>query len=165
MTESRGHDAYIGLGSNLADPVDQIRMALQSLDRIADTHLVRRSSLYLTKPVGYPDQSDFVNAVAHVVTGLGARALLDELLVLERERGRIRAFPNGPRTLDLDLLLFDRQSISEVGLTVPHPRLHERAFVLVPLSEIAPLLVVPGRGNVSALLAEVDSSGVVQIDD
>ena len=165
MTESRGHDAYIGLGSNLADPVDQIRMALQSLDRIADTHLVRRSSLYLTKPVGYSDQSDFVNAVAHVVTGLGARALLDELLVLERERGRIRAFPNGPRTLDLDLLLFDRQSISEVGLTVPHPRLHERAFVLVPLSEIAPLLVVPGRGNVSALLAEVDSSGVVQIDD
>ncbi|RPI45279.1 MAG: 2-amino-4-hydroxy-6-hydroxymethyldihydropteridine diphosphokinase [Betaproteobacteria bacterium] len=160
----RRHDAYIGLGSNLDDPAAQIRAALQALDCIAGTRVVRSSSLYRTKPVGYADQPDFVNAVARVATGLAARALLDELLALERVRGRTRAISNGPRTLDLDLLLFDEQSISEPGLTVPHPRMHERAFVLVPLFEIAPELTVPGRGAVSGLLAKIDTRGAVRID-
>lgn len=157
------HDAYIGLGSNLDDPVAQIRTALEALNRIASTRVVRQSSLYRTAPVGYADQPDFVNAVARVATGLAPRALLHELLELERGRGRIRAIPNGPRTLDMDLLLFDDECIAQDGLVVPHPRVHERAFVLVPLFEIAPEVSIPGLGTVSELLAGIDTRGVERI--
>ena len=141
------HIAYIGLGSNLADPAAQIRGALRALDSLPQTRLLAQSSLYRSAPVGYLDQPDFVNAVAKVETGLGAHALLDALLALEQVNGRTREFLNSPRTLDLDVLLYDDLQHHEHGLTVPHPEMHKRAFVLLPLLEIAPECVIPGIGR------------------
>jgi 2-amino-4-hydroxy-6-hydroxymethyldihydropteridine diphosphokinase len=135
--------AYVGLGSNLADPARQVETALQELDSLPHTRLVKRSSLYRTKPVGYADQPDFINAVAELETGLPAERLLDELQALEVRHGRERSFPNAPRTLDLDLLLFGKLALRTDRLTVPHPRMKERAFVLDPLREIAPDLELP----------------------
>ena len=152
--------AYIALGSNLQDPAAQVEAAFTALDALPDSTLRARSSLYRTTPVGYADQADFINAVAAIETKLAPRALLDALLTLEQARGRARTFQNAPRTLDLDVLLYADQIIDQPGLAIPHPRLHERAFVLVPLSEIAPDLVIPGRGRVSALLRTVDARGV-----
>jgi 2-amino-4-hydroxy-6-hydroxymethyldihydropteridine diphosphokinase len=135
--------AYVGLGSNLADPARQVETALQELDGLPHTRVVKRSSLYRTKPVGYADQPDFINAVAQLETGLPAERLLDELQALEVRHGRERSFPNAPRTLDLDLLLFGKLVLRTERLTVPHPRMKERAFVLDPLREIAPDLELP----------------------
>ncbi len=152
--------AYVGLGSNLESPADQVERGLAALDRLAVTRVVARSHLYRTTPWGYLQQPDFVNAVAAVETGLDARALMQALLDVEREFGRQRDdLRFGPRVLDLDLLLHANAHIDEPGLHVPHPRLHERAFVLVPLAEIAPQLAVPGQGRVDALLARIDASG------
>jgi 2-amino-4-hydroxy-6-hydroxymethyldihydropteridine diphosphokinase len=145
--------AFIGLGSNLGDPRAQVRNAMTELGGFPRTHLVAQSSLYRSAPVGVGPQADFVNAVAKVETRLTARELLDELLTAEARAGRERPFPGAPRTLDLDLLLYGDEVIGEPGLTVPHPRMHERAFVLLPLAEIASELVIPGRGSVQALLA------------
>jgi 2-amino-4-hydroxy-6-hydroxymethyldihydropteridine diphosphokinase len=135
--------AYVGLGSNLADPVRQVEAALAELDRVPQTRLIKRSSLYRTKPVGYAAQPDFVNAVAQLETGLAPERLLDELQAIEARHGRERSFPNAPRTLDLDLLLFGKLVVQTERLTVPHPRMRERAFVLEPLREIAPDLELP----------------------
>ena len=155
-----GVTAYIALGSNLQDPAAQVEAAFAALDTLPQSRVVARSSLYRTTPVGYADQPAFITAVAAFETTLAPRALLDALLALEKARGRARTFPNAPRTLDLDVLLYGDQLIEEPGLSIPHPRLHERAFVLAPLAEIAPDLVVPGRGRVSALLRAVDVRGV-----
>ncbi len=113
--------------------------------------------------MGYLDQPDFINAVAQIETALSPRELLDELLQIERGAGRLRDFPNAPRTLDLDLLLYDDIVCETTALTIPHPRMHERAFVLAPLAEIAPQIEVPGRGRVAELLAHVDIAGVTKI--
>jgi len=144
--------AYIGLGSNLGDR----GAALQSaLDLLGDD-VVAASSLRETDPVGYLDQPRFLNAAAALETGLEPRALLDRLLEVERELGRTRDGPRfGPRTIDLDLLLYADRVIDEPGLVVPHPRLAERRFVLEPLAELDPDLVVPGLGRVSDLLARL----------
>lgn len=146
-TASWPHIAYIGLGSNLAEPVSQVSRALAALDGLPQTRLLKTSSLYRSAPVGYLDQPDFINAVAKVETGLAPRALLDALLALELECGRTREFQNAPRTLDLDVLLYDDMVHHEHGLTVPHPQMHLRAFVLQPLLEIAPDCVIPGVGS------------------
>jgi 2-amino-4-hydroxy-6-hydroxymethyldihydropteridine diphosphokinase len=140
------HIAFVGLGSNLADPVEQVTHALAALDSLPQTRVLRRSSLYRSAPVGYLDQPDFINAVAQLETQLAPRALLDALLALEHECGRTREFRNAPRTLDLDVLLYDDLVHHEHGLTVPHPQMHLRAFVLQPLLEIAPDCVIPGVG-------------------
>ncbi len=140
------HVAFVGLGSNLADPVAQISQALVALDKLPHTRLVRKSSLYRSAPVGYLEQPDFINAVAQLETQLAPRELLDALLALEQEYGRTREFPNAPRTLDLDVLLYDDLVRHEHGLTIPHPQMHLRAFVLQPLLEIAPDCVIPGVG-------------------
>ena len=145
--------AFIGLGANHGDPEAQVRRALLALAGLPGTRLVAASSLYRSAPVGYTVQPDFVNAVAQVETRLGAGALLRELLATEARFGRARQFPNAPRTLDLDLLLYGDRVISEPGLIVPHPRMHERAFVLAPLAEIAPDIAIPGKGRAGALLA------------
>jgi 2-amino-4-hydroxy-6-hydroxymethyldihydropteridine diphosphokinase len=145
--------AFIGLGANLGDPEAQVRRAMTALTSIPETRLLAASSLYRSAPVGIGEQPEFINAVAEIETGLGARALLDELLAIEARFGRRRDFPGAPRTLDLDLLLYGDQVIAEPELVVPHPRMHERAFVLAPLVEIAPDAVVPGKGPVAALLA------------
>ena len=155
--------AFIALGSNLDDPERQIRNGLRELAALPDTRLVGASSLYRSAPVGYRDQPDFVNAVACIETQLKPRALLDHLLAIERCHGRKREFPNAPRTLDLDIALFGNLSLREPGLTIPHPRMHERAFVLVPLAEIAPGASIPGRGPVGDLLPNVDAASVVKL--
>ena len=148
--------AYIGIGSNLDEPQAQVERAFDELARLPRTRLSARSSLYRTAPVGYAAQPDFVNAVAELDTSLRARELLAELLAIEARHGRRRSFANAPRTLDLDLLLFGDLRIDEAHLVVPHPRMHERAFVLRPLVEIAPQAVIPGAGSAAALLAGTD---------
>ena len=147
------HRAFIALGSNLADPQAQILQAFSELDRLPQTRLLARSSLYRSAPVGFADQPDFINAVAEIETGLSPQCLLAALLELEHRRGRVREFPNAPRVLDLDILLYDEIVCHEHGLTLPHPRMHERAFVLYPLHEIAPRCTVPGKGPLADLLA------------
>lgn len=143
--------AWIGLGSNLAAPREQLESALAALGALPDTRVLRVSSFYRTAPVGYAGQPDFINAVAAIETRLAPRVLLEGLLDIERRHGRIRTVPNAPRTLDLDLLMQGDQQIDEPGLTLPHPRMHERAFVMVPLAEIAPELAIPGRGTAADL--------------
>lgn len=155
--------AYIALGSNLADPVAQLRSALRALAALPGTRLVRESSFYRNPPEGGLDQPEFVNAVAEIETGLAPRALLERLLGIERAHGRARDYPNAPRTLDLDIALYGDRQVDEPGLTIPHPRMLGRAFVLAPLAEIAPLADVPGRGRVIDLLRRVDVSGMVKL--
>jgi len=132
--------AYIGIGSNLDDPRAQVLSAFEELDALPHTRLVKKSSLYRSAPLGYAAQPDFVNAVAQIETGLPAERLLAELQAIEARHGRKRSFVNAPRTLDLDLLLYGAAALSTPNLEVPHPRMHERAFVLKPLLEIAPQL-------------------------
>ena len=145
--------ATIGLGANLNDPAAQVEYALAELGRLPGTRLRARSSLYASAPVGYVDQPDFINAVAQVETALAPRALLAALLDIEHRHGRERSFRNAPRTLDLDLLLYGDAHFHEDGLTLPHPRMHERGFVLLPLLEIAPDAVIPGHGRAADWLA------------
>jgi 2-amino-4-hydroxy-6-hydroxymethyldihydropteridine diphosphokinase len=156
--------AYIGVGANLRDPVAQVRSGIEALAMLPDTRLVRFSSLYKSAPVGYLEQPEFVNAVAQVETMLTPRALLDALVRIERRHGRTREFTNAPRTLDLDLLLYGDTIVDEPGLTVPHARMHERAFVIVPLAEIAPDARVPGRGVAAELVRHVDETSVSRIE-
>jgi 2-amino-4-hydroxy-6-hydroxymethyldihydropteridine diphosphokinase len=149
--------AWIGLGSNLGDREGYLRSALDALESEPALAVVAVSSFRETEPVDFADQPRFVNAVARVETELSPRALLDRLLAVERGLGRTRAGPRfGPRTVDLDLLLYGAEVVREPGLEVPHPRLHERRFALEPLVELDPDLVVPGRGPLSALLAALD---------
>jgi 2-amino-4-hydroxy-6-hydroxymethyldihydropteridine diphosphokinase len=155
--------AFVGLGSNLDDPPARIRRALRALAALPGTRLVRRSSLYRNPPSGFLEQPDFVNAVAGIETRLTARELLEQLLAIEQVHGRVRDQPDGPRTHDLDLLLYGALTVGEHGLTVPHPRMLERAFVLVPLAEIAPDAEVPGRGRISDLVRNVDASGMIRL--
>lgn len=145
--------AYVALGSNLDDPIAQVRAGALALGKLPGTRLVCCSSLYRTAPVGMTDQPDFINAVCETDTSLPAGAFMQALLDIELSQGRQRQIPGGPRTLDLDLLLYGDQVSQEPGLTLPHPRLHARAFVLYPLSELAPGLCVPGHGSVETLLA------------
>jgi 2-amino-4-hydroxy-6-hydroxymethyldihydropteridine diphosphokinase len=145
--------AYVGIGSNLEDPRAQVLRAFDELGHLPDTRVTARSSLYRTAPIGHAAQPDFINAVAALDTQLPAEALLRELQAVEARRHRKRSFPNAPRTLDLDLLLYGDARIDQPGLSVPHPRMHERAFVLQPLIEIAPQVQIPQRGAASQWLA------------
>jgi 2-amino-4-hydroxy-6-hydroxymethyldihydropteridine diphosphokinase len=151
-SSDRGVSAYIGLGSNLEQPVDQLRAGIAALAALPETVLEQCSSFYLSAPVGRLDQPDFINAVCRLRTALAPAALLRRLLAIEAGRGRSRAVSGGPRTLDLDLLLYGDRTVQQPGLALPHPRLHERAFVLYPLYELAPDLVIPGRGALADLL-------------
>jgi 2-amino-4-hydroxy-6-hydroxymethyldihydropteridine diphosphokinase len=152
--------AYLGLGSNLAEPLRQLARALQAIEEIRGVRLTRVSSFYETAPVGMVDQPNFVNAVAEIDTTLSPRALLTALLEIETTQARVRTVKNGPRTLDLDILLYGDQLIHEDALAIPHPRMHERAFVLVPLAEVRPDVMIPGHGSASALLQRCDCRGV-----
>lgn len=151
--------AFVALGANLGSREATLRGAVAALDSRDDTTLVAGSALLETDPVGYLDQPRFLNAVILIETELEPRALLDVLLGIERELGRTRGGPrHGPRTIDLDLLLYGGRVIDEPGLAVPHPRMHERRFVLEPLAEIAPELEIPGQGRVSDLLLALEAS-------
>ncbi len=143
---------FIALGANIAQPIKQIRRAIALLCLLPQTRLVKTSSFYCTAPIGYADQPDFINAVVEISTSLSAQELLESMLAIESALGRERMLPNGPRTIDLDLILYGDQFIQEEELIVPHPRMHERAFVLVPLTEIAPDIAIPGHGQAAALL-------------
>ena len=144
--------AAIALGSNIEDPEAQVRRAFGELAALPDTEVLGTSRLYRTAPVGYLDQPDFVNACALLETRLAPRALLAELLAVEKRHGRVRQIANGPRTLDLDIVLYGDRVIDEPGLKVPHPRAHERAFVLKPLLDVWPDAVIPGRGRAADLV-------------
>ena len=155
--------AYVGLGSNLRDPAAQVRAGLVALGKLPGTQLAAQSSLYRSAPVGYAEQPDFINAVAELETVLSPRALLDAMLAIECSHGRRRDFANAPRTLDLDVLLYGEVQLHESGLTIPHPRMHERAFVLVPLAEISPRCAIPGCGSVAELLRAVGTESVTRL--
>ena len=155
--------AYVALGANLGDPAATVLAAFAALANLPESRVTHGSSLYRTAPVGLTDQPEFVNAVAQMETTLAPEALLEALFDIEERFGRVRAEKNGPRTLDLDLLLYNDQFIDLPSLTLPHPRLHLRAFVLQPLAEIAPQLVIPGRGTVAAWLPAVANQGIVRL--
>ena len=160
------HPAYVGLGSNLDDPEAQLRRALAALPGLPHTLLVRASSLFGSKPLGPAAQPDYVNAVAGLLTQLAAPEFFDALRALEsalgREPPRVRW---GARLIDLDLLLFGAQQLSSPGLTLPHPGIVQRNFVLYPLLQVAPGLYVPGCGWVSELAARADTAGIWRLDD
>jgi len=148
----RWRPAYVGLGSNLQSPVGQLESAFELLATIPRTRLIGRSSLYRSAPFGGIEQPDFVNAAASMLTQLNARSLLDELQGIEARRGRDHGGVRwGPRVLDLDLLVYANEEIREPDLIIPHPGIAERNFVLLPLMEIAPGLVIPGLGSIATL--------------
>ena len=155
--------AYIAFGANLGDPVAAFAEALQRLDALPDTRVVARSSLYRSTPVGVAGQPDYLNAVIALDTALAPRPLLEALLTIEHDAGRRRDFPMAPRTLDLDLLLHGDAVIDEAGLQVPHPRMHERTFALLPLAEIDPAASIPGRGAVAALLPALAGQAIERV--
>jgi 2-amino-4-hydroxy-6-hydroxymethyldihydropteridine diphosphokinase len=149
--------AYVGLGANLGRREDTLRRAIELLGEAEGVAVVAVSQLRETDPVGVLDQPRFLNGAAALETTLSPRRLLDVLLEIERKLGRVRDGTRwGPRTVDLDLLMFDDEVVDEPGLRVPHPRLHERRFALEPLAELDPELAIPGRGRVSDLLAHLD---------
>jgi 2-amino-4-hydroxy-6-hydroxymethyldihydropteridine diphosphokinase len=151
--------AYVALGSNLGDPQRQVLDAIADLARLPATRLLQRSSLYRTPPWGITEQPPFVNAAVELDTGLSPHALLDALLDIEQRAGRVRAERNGPRTLDLDLLHVKGVQLEDEQLTLPHPRMMERAFVLLPLHDLAPGLRLPGQVTVAKRLAQMDLAG------
>ncbi|MGQ0799003.1 MAG: 2-amino-4-hydroxy-6-hydroxymethyldihydropteridine diphosphokinase [Pseudomarimonas sp.] len=154
------NQVFVGLGANIGEPFAQLESALNALARLPESTLVRSSSFYQSPPWGIDSQPPFVNAVAELSTSLSPEHLMASLLAIEHAAGRQRALRWGPRVLDLDLLMFGDFVIEQPGLRVPHPHLHQRAFVLVPLHEIAPRLVVPGLGAVSSLLQSVDCTQI-----
>lgn len=152
--------AYVGIGSNLGDSRARVEAAFDALGALRDTRLEARSRLYRTRPFGPVQQDDFINAVAGVLTTLPPLELLAALRGIEAAAGRVRAERWGPRTLDLDLLVYGEQRIAEAELSVPHPGIAERGFVLAPLHDIAPTLDVPGVGRVEDLLRRLPDDGV-----
>lgn len=160
-----GVRAYIGVGANLGDPLRYVRAGIAALQRLADSDFVACSSLYRTAPIGVAEQPDFVNAVCALDTRLVPEALWRQLSAVEMRHGRIRGpVRGGPRTLDLDILLYGDLYVASSQLTIPHPRLHQRAFVLAPLREIAPDLRILGGESVSTYLSRCDTQAVVRID-
>lgn len=151
--------AYVALGSNLGDPQLQVLAAMDALADLPGTLVARRSSLYRTPPWGVLEQPAFINAAVEIETSLMPHALLDALLSIERRAGRVRGVPNGPRTLDLDLLSMDGVTLDDARLTLPHPRSAERVFVLLPLQDIAPTMVLTGGMTVAQQLARLDAAG------
>jgi 2-amino-4-hydroxy-6-hydroxymethyldihydropteridine diphosphokinase len=157
--------AVVAIGSNLDGPAERVRQAFDELAGLPSTRLLARSSLYRTAPVGYLAQPAFVNACALVETSLGPRELLEGLLAIERRHGRVRDIPDGPRTLDLDIVLYGDRVMHEHGLTLPHPRAHERAFVLAPLLDVWPEAVIPGRGGAAFLRDRVRDQAVERLPE
>ncbi len=156
--------AYVALGSNLEDPPARIAEAIGRIGAIPGVRLIAVSRLYRSRPMGPQDQPDFVNAAAGLLTTLGARALLDALLETERRMGRNRAERWGPRIIDLDLIWMPGEPLHEPGLTLPHPGVTERNFVLYPLADIAPTLTIPGMGRVSDLQARSGADGLTVME-
>lgn len=168
MSEARAvwRPAWVGIGSNLGDPRARVAQAFEDLAALPGSRLVGRSALYRSRPMGPQDQPDYVNAVAGLVTRQAAEELLAALHGIEERHGRRRSAADrwGPRTLDLDLLLYGERVIDRPGLRVPHPGIAERNFVLLPLASVAPDVTVPGLGRVAVLARQVDGEGIERID-
>lgn len=156
---------FIGLGSNLAEPVEQVMTAVKALQLLPDTKVIRSSSLYASPPMGPQDQPDYTNAVVAVDTILSAHDLLDQLQAIEQQHGRERKRHWGERTLDLDLLVYGDRIIKDERLQVPHPGIPLRSFVLYPLQEIAPELMIPGMGAIEQLCTQCPLDGLRRIED
>jgi 2-amino-4-hydroxy-6-hydroxymethyldihydropteridine diphosphokinase len=156
--------AYVAIGSNLNDPQAQVHTALVRVAALPQTRALLRSRLYKTRPMGPQDQPYFVNAVAGLLTQLCARELLAALLQIEQSMGRRRHERWGPRVIDLDLVWMPGETVDEPGLTLPHPGVSMRNFVLYPLADIAPTLAIPGHGNVSELLRAVGDDGIAVME-
>lgn len=156
-------EAFIGIGSNLGEPAAQVRKAVQALDQPPALRCTGCSLLYETDPVGYLDQPRFINAVARVQTTLSPLELLERLRAIEAAQGRQRSIPSGPRTVDLDLLLYGDQVVNQASLVVPHPRMQDRAFVLLPLLELAPAIRIPGIGPAADCLTAISTQGVIRL--
>ena len=156
--------AFVALGANIGEPVAHLRAAVEDIRKLPDTTLVARSSLYRSAPVGLVNQPDFINAVVAVDTALTPLALLRELLAIEARHGRVRSIPNAPRTLDLDLLLHGDSRQGSPELTLPHPRMHQRAFVLLPLLEIAPDAQIPDLGAAAEFLPDVAGQAITRFE-
>ena len=164
MTPSRWKPAYLGLGSNLGDSIKTIREATDKIAAHGACRVVAISPLYRSEPWGYADQPDYINGVIGILTQLEADQLLQTLLVVEREYGRSRSGPRfGPRTLDLDLLLFSDQNIDQEQLVVPHPRMHLRNFVIYPLADIAPTIHIGKLGTCASLRRQLAPEGLIRI--
>ena len=155
--------AFIALGSNLNNPKQQVLLAIANIIQLTHTRLIKHSSLYKTAPVGYSSQPDFINAVLEVDTSLSPMALLRELLKIEDKHGRERSFANAPRVLDCDLLLYDNIVMKTPLLTLPHPRMHERGFVMLPLAEISPDLELKKYGKAREIALRCENQGVEKL--
>ena len=169
MPKSQTSRAFIALGSNLNgdldSPVSQVIRAFQRIEMLPKTKLIKTSSLYKTAPVGYTDQADFINAVAEISTELSPLALLEAILSIEQLAGRERPFANAPRVLDCDLLLYDDLIMHTEKLTLPHPRMFERGFVLLPLAEISPHLTSPSAESIVKLALAHQNQGIKKIEN
>ncbi|SER29412.1 2-amino-4-hydroxy-6-hydroxymethyldihydropteridinediphosphokinase [Nitrosomonas sp. Nm51] len=156
--------AYIALGSNLDNPHKQINSACEEIDALPGMSLIQHSSLYQSAPIAQQVQPDYINAVAKIDTALMPAELLNALLIIERKHGRKRTFRNAPRTLDLDILLYNTLQLNSENLTIPHPRMTQRAFVLYPLMEIAPDCCIPGHGKINQLIAACSNQIITRLD-
>lgn len=155
---------FVGIGANLNNPKAQVNGALVALKKLTKSHVIAESSLYRTPPMGPQNQADYINAVAKLETGLLPIELLDELQAIEKSHGRVRKSERwGPRTLDLDLLLYGNQVIEKKRLTVPHYGIKQRAFVLVPLAEIEPQLILPDNSQIAELIKQTGNQGIQKL--
>jgi 2-amino-4-hydroxy-6-hydroxymethyldihydropteridine diphosphokinase len=156
---------FIGLGSNLENPLEQIKTAIKDMKAMVDTELVACSSLYKSPPMGPQDQPDYINAAIELETTLTPHSLLDELQKIEQQHGRVRKRHWGERTLDLDVLVYGEQVLNDDRLTVPHPGIAERAFVVYPLAELDSSLVIPGLGNIAQVVEGCPRDGLQQVEN
>jgi len=155
---------FIGLGSNLNDPIAQIKLAIDTIDSLEDVSVIAQSSLYSSPPMGPQDQPDYINAVIEIDTRLFAHHLLDDLQAIEQQQGRVRKRHWGERTIDLDILVYGANTLEDERLHVPHPGMAQRSFVLQPLAEIAPDLIIPTLGNIQQLLELCPIDGLKRLD-
>ena len=159
------HTVYLGLGSNQSDPINQIKNATKLIEKIETSKIIKKSSLYESLPVGYLDQPNFINQVISLQTSLSPAELFERFQQIEFQLKRVKKIVNGPRTIDIDILLFNQEIILTKDLTIPHPRMLDRAFVMIPLLEIEPNILVPKISNLKEILGKLDKKTLTKIDD
>jgi len=159
------HTVYLGLGSNQSDPINQIKNATKLIEKIETSKIIKKSSLYESLPVGYLDQPNFINQVISLQTSLSPAKLFERFQQIEFQLKRVKKIVNGPRTIDIDILLFNQEIILTNDLTIPHPRMLDRAFVMIPLLEIEPNILVPKISNLKEILGKLDKKTLTKIDD
>ena len=159
------HTVYLGLGSNQSDPINQIKNATELIEKIETSKITKKSSLYESLPVGYLDQPNFINQVISLQTSLSPAELFERFQQIEFQLKRVKKIVNGPRTIDIDILLFNQEIILTKDLTIPHPRMLDRAFVMIPLLEIEPNILMPKISNLKEILGKLDKKTLTKIDD